>query len=110
MMRVVVFHSQMMMSLGGARLFTGAVEEAAELADEALRNARERGEAVLEAWALHLAAEVTAHRSRWMPRGPRLCTGRRSREPPGSASGAHRALSPWARRAVSPHRERRTRA
>src|SRR6185369_6942912 len=62
MMRMVVFHSQMIMWLGEARLLTGAVEEAAELADEALRNTRERGEAVLEAWALHLAAEVTTHR------------------------------------------------
>jgi tetratricopeptide (TPR) repeat protein len=52
----------MIMWLGEARLLTGAVEEAAELADEALRNTRERGEAVLEAWALHLAAEVTTHR------------------------------------------------
>jgi Flp pilus assembly protein TadD len=33
-----------------------------ELADEALRNTRERAEAVLEAWALRLAAEVTTHR------------------------------------------------
>jgi tetratricopeptide (TPR) repeat protein len=38
------------------------VEEAAELADEALRNTRERGEAVLEAWALRLAAEVITRR------------------------------------------------
>jgi class 3 adenylate cyclase/tetratricopeptide (TPR) repeat protein len=62
MMRMVVFHSQMIMWLSEARLLTGAVEEAAELADEALRNTRERGEAVLEAWALRLAAEVTTRR------------------------------------------------
>jgi tetratricopeptide (TPR) repeat protein len=62
MMRMVVFHSQMIMWLSEARLLTGAVEEAAELAEEALRNTRERGEAVLEAWALRLAAEVTTHR------------------------------------------------
>ena len=62
MMRMVVFHSQMIMWLSEARLLTGAVEEAAELADEALRNTRERGEAVLEAWALRLGAEVTTQR------------------------------------------------
>ena len=62
MMRMVVFHSQMIMWLSEARLLTGAVEEAAELADEALRNTRERGEAVLEAWALRLGAEVTTRR------------------------------------------------
>jgi tetratricopeptide (TPR) repeat protein len=62
MMRMVVFHSQMIMWLSEARLLTGAVEEAAELADEALRNTRERGEAVLEAWALRLTAEVTTRR------------------------------------------------
>jgi class 3 adenylate cyclase/tetratricopeptide (TPR) repeat protein len=59
MMRMMVFHSQMIMWLSEARLLTGAVKEAAELADEALRNTRERGEAVLEAWALRLGAEVT---------------------------------------------------
>ena len=62
MMRMVVFHSQMIMWLSEARLLTGAVEEAAELADEALRNTRERGEAVLEAWALRLTAEVSTRR------------------------------------------------
>jgi len=38
----------------------GAVEEASELAKDALRSTRERHEAGLEAWALRLAAEVSA--------------------------------------------------
>jgi tetratricopeptide (TPR) repeat protein len=57
-MRLMVFHSQMIMWLGEACLLTGAVKEAATLAEEAQRNTAERKEAGLEAWALRLAAEV----------------------------------------------------
>lgn len=58
LMRMGNFHSQMLMWLGEARFLMGAVEEASELAKEALRNTRECHEAGLEAWALRLAAEV----------------------------------------------------
>ncbi|MGO9932378.1 MAG: ATP-binding protein [Steroidobacteraceae bacterium] len=59
LMRNGIFHSQTIMWLGEARLLMGAVEEASELANDALRSTRERHEAGLEAWALRLAAEVT---------------------------------------------------
>ncbi len=59
LMRMGTFHSQMIMWLGEARFLMGAVEEASELAKDALRNTRERHEAGLEAWALRLVAEVT---------------------------------------------------
>ena len=59
LMRMGTFHSQMIMRLGEARFLMGAVEEASELAKDALRNTRERHEAGLEAWALRLVAEVT---------------------------------------------------
>jgi class 3 adenylate cyclase/tetratricopeptide (TPR) repeat protein len=61
-MRLMVFHSQIVMWLGEARLLTGAVDEAAELAEQALASTRERHEAGLEAWALHLAADVIMQR------------------------------------------------
>jgi len=61
-MRMGIFHSQMIMWLSEARLLTGAVEEAAHLADEALVNTRDRQELGLEAWAFRLAAEVAAER------------------------------------------------
>jgi tetratricopeptide (TPR) repeat protein len=61
-MRMAVFHSQMVMWLSEARLLMGAVTEAGELADEALAHTRERREAGLEGWALRLAAEVATQR------------------------------------------------
>lgn len=61
-MRLMVFHSQMIMWLGEACLLMGAVKEAGALSEEALRNTAERHEAGLEAWALRLAAEVTTRR------------------------------------------------
>ena len=51
----------------------GAVEEASELAKDALRSTRERHEAGLEAWALRLAAEVTTqHEALDVPRAEDL--------------------------------------
>ena len=41
---------------------TGAVDEAAKIAEDALASTRERREAGLEAWALRLAAEVATER------------------------------------------------
>jgi class 3 adenylate cyclase/tetratricopeptide (TPR) repeat protein len=61
LMRFGTFHSQMIMWLSEARFLMGAVEEASELAKDALRSTREHNEAGLEAWALRLAAEVTTY-------------------------------------------------
>src|SRR5204863_9821932 len=61
-MRMVVFHSQMVMWLSEARLLMGAIDEAGVLADDVLASTRERNEAGLEAWALRLAAEVVTRR------------------------------------------------
>jgi class 3 adenylate cyclase/tetratricopeptide (TPR) repeat protein len=60
LMRMAVFHSQMVMWLSEARLLMGAVGEAAALAADALDSTREKHEAGLEGWALRLMAEVTA--------------------------------------------------
>jgi class 3 adenylate cyclase/tetratricopeptide (TPR) repeat protein len=60
LMRMGSFHSQMTMWLSEARLLMGAVAEAGKLADDALESTREKHEAGLEGWALHLAAEVAA--------------------------------------------------
>ena len=62
LMRLGVFYSQMVMWLAEAQLLAGAIGEAADLAEEALASTRERKERGLEAWALRLAAEVTALR------------------------------------------------
>jgi class 3 adenylate cyclase/tetratricopeptide (TPR) repeat protein len=59
LMRMAVFHSQMVMWLGEARLLMGATAEAAQLAADALQSTRDKREAGLEGWALRLAAEVT---------------------------------------------------
>jgi class 3 adenylate cyclase/tetratricopeptide (TPR) repeat protein len=59
LMRMAVFHSQMIMWLSEARLLMGAVEEAGALAAEALESTRDKHEAGLEGWALRLVAEVT---------------------------------------------------
>jgi tetratricopeptide (TPR) repeat protein len=73
LMRNGIFHSQTIMWLGEARLLMGAVEEASELAKDALRSTRERHEAGLEAWALRLAAEVTTqHEALDVPRAEEL--------------------------------------
>jgi class 3 adenylate cyclase/tetratricopeptide (TPR) repeat protein len=70
LMRMATYHSQTIMWLGEARFLMGAVEEASELAREALRITRERREAGLEAWALRLAAEVaTRHEVLDVPEG-----------------------------------------
>src|SRR5262249_1748499 len=62
LMRMGSFHSQMIMWLSEARLLMGAVGDAGKLADDALESTREKHEAGLEGWALHLAAEVITHR------------------------------------------------
>lgn len=73
LMRNGIFHSQTTMWLGEARLLMGAVQEASELAKDALRSTRERHEAGLEAWALRLAAEVTTqHEALDVPRAEEL--------------------------------------
>jgi class 3 adenylate cyclase/tetratricopeptide (TPR) repeat protein len=73
LMRFGTFHSQMIMWLGEARFLMGAVEEASELAKDALRSTREHHEAGLEAWALRLAAEVaTQHEALDVPRAAEL--------------------------------------
>lgn len=61
-MRMGSFHSQMIMWLSESRLLMGAVGDAGKLADEALESTREKHEAGLEGWALHLVAEVATHR------------------------------------------------
>jgi tetratricopeptide (TPR) repeat protein len=62
LMRMGSFHSQMIMWLSEARLLMGAAGDAGKLADDALESTREKHEAGLEGWALHLAAEVLTHR------------------------------------------------
>jgi tetratricopeptide (TPR) repeat protein len=62
LMRMAVFHSQMVMWLSEARLLMGAVGEAGALAADALDSTREKHEAGLEGWALRLVAEVTTQR------------------------------------------------
>ena len=73
LMRMMVFHSQMVMWLSEARLLMGAVEEAGALANDALESTRDKGEAGLEGWALRLAADVTMHGERLdLPRAEEL--------------------------------------
>ena len=62
LMRMAVFHSQMVMWLSEARLLMGAVAEAERLADDALQSTRDKQEAGLEGWALRLTAEVATQR------------------------------------------------
>jgi len=62
LMRMMVFHTQMIMWLSEARLLMGDVAEAATLSNDALESARDKREAGLEGWALRLAADVTMHR------------------------------------------------
>jgi len=61
-MHMAIFYSQMVVWLGEARLLAGAVAEAGDLADEALRSTQDRHEGGLEGWALRLLAEVTTQR------------------------------------------------
>jgi transcriptional regulator with AAA-type ATPase domain/tetratricopeptide (TPR) repeat protein len=61
-MRMNVFYTQTTLWLGEARLLSGAIKEAEELAGKALEVTRERQEAGLEGWALRLVAEVSTYR------------------------------------------------
>jgi len=58
----VAFQALCGLSVGGAQLLAGRLEEAHTLAEQALVHAREHQERGNEAYALHLLGEVAAHR------------------------------------------------